>query len=299
MEYKPYFSRQTPHCQGQGVYRQLFNNRAPGADSSFILAKREENSSIILEAGAAQGITVDSRLAAHASNLLETPNTSNPCLGHLTVTSVNAITCVLELPPDTIPFHIPTIFYCRLEYRASQMIALYCKDRLWLENIFPAEEHNQSSITIVDDVQSCHFQLTAIDGKVYFDRHHVLVTPHIGSRISHTVDVDDVTAIRDVVKSSLHFYHHLTRPGSEDFRNVWMELKILKGELSKDFDRVFTPIGKNLIEHEPATIVVDEFRCLGMTIFNQTDLSLYPSLFYFDPTDLTIGMWVALPEFAD
>lgn len=138
-------------------------------------------------------------------------------------------------------------------------------------------------------MQSCHLQLTVINGKVYFDRHNVLVTPHIGARISYTVDVDDVTAIRKVVKNSLHFYHHLTRPGSEDFRNVWMELKVLKEERSEDFDRVFTPIGKNLIEHEPATIVVDEFAPLGMTIFNQTDLSLYPYLFYFDPTDLTIS----------
>lgn len=271
------------------MYRQLFNNRAPGADSSFILAKLEEDGSIILEAGAAQGITVDSRLAAYASNLLETPNTSNPCIGHLTVTSVNAITCVLQVPSDTIPFQPPTLFYCRLVYRASQLIALYCQDRVWLETIFPTEEHDRLSITIVDDVQSCRLQLTVIDDKVYFDRHDMLVTPHIGSRISHTVDVDDVSAIRNVVTSSLHFYHHLTRPGSEDFRNVWMELKVLKVDLSQDFDRVLTPIGKNLIEHEPATIVVDEFACLGMTLFNQTDLSLYPYLFYFDPTDLTIG----------
>jgi len=144
-------------------------------------------------------------------------------------------------------------------------------------------------------VQSCQLQLTVIDGKVHFDRYEVLVTPHIGARIFHTVDVDDVSAIWKVVKSSLHFYHHLTRPGSEDFRNVWMELKILREELSEDFDRVFTPIGKSLIEHEPATIVVDEFAPLGMTIFNQTDLSLYPYLFYFDPTDLTIVEWYTPP----
>jgi len=74
-----------------------------------------------------------------------------------------------------------------------------------------------------------------------------------------------------------------------------MELKVLKVDLSQDFDRVLTPIGKNLIEHEPATIVVDEFACLGMTLFNQTDLSLYPYLFYFDPTDLTIVEWYTPP----
>lgn len=290
---------QTPHCEGQGVYRQLFNNRAPGADSSFILAKLEETSkkawNIILEAGAAQGITVGSRMAVHASNLLETAGTPNPRLGYLTVTSVGPFTCVLEVPPDTKRFPIPPLFYCLIEYRASQKIALYCEDRLWLESLFPPETHNQLTMTIVDDVQSCDLQLTVIGEKVYFDRHNVLVTPHIGTRIPHTIDADDKSAIWNVVKSSLHFYYHLIRTGSDDFRNVWMELKKLKDELSEDFDRVYTPIGKNLIEVEPATIVVDESACLGLTIFNQTNLHLYPYLFYFDPTDLTIIEWYTPP----
>ncbi|KAF8809408.1 hypothetical protein BYT27DRAFT_7187712 [Phlegmacium glaucopus] len=288
---------QTPHCEGQGVYRRLFNNRALGADSSFILAKREtpkRTSSLLLEAGAAQGITVGSRMAVHASNLLEIAGSPNPCLGYLTVTSVGPITSVLEIPPDTKDIQYPKLFYyCLIEYRASRKIALYCEDRRWLETIFPPEEHNQSAIIIVDDMQSCDLQLAVFSGKVYFDRHNALVAPHIGTRISHTIDVGDESAIRNVVKSSLNFYHHLTRTGSDDFRNVWMELKNLIP--IDDFDQDFTPIGENLIADEPATIVVDEFASLGMTIFNQTELFLYPYLFYFDPTDLTIIEWYTPP----
>ena len=288
--------RQTPHCEGQGVYWRLFNNRVPGADSSFILAKGQLTSekalNIILEAGAAQGITVGSRMAVHASNLLESDSVKNPCLGYLTVTSVGPFTCVLEVPSGSKRFGILPLFYCLVEYQASQKIALYSQDGLWLKTVFPPEEQNQLGITIVDNVQACELQLTASGGKVYFNRHNPLVTPHIGTRISYTIDVADVSTIRKVVKSSLHFYHHLTRTGSDDFRNVWMELKILKEELNDDFDQIFTPIGRNLIADEPATLVVDQFARLGMTIYNQTDLPLYPYLFYFDPTDLTISMLI-------
>ena len=68
-----------------------------------------------------------------------------------------------------------------------------------------------------------------------------------------------------------------------------MELNRLTEGTSPDLGLEFAPTGNNLIAEEPATIIVDEFACLGMTIFNQTQLPLYPSLFYFDPTDLTIS----------
>jgi len=59
---------QTAHCEGREVNRRLFNNHVSGADNSFILARgkisSEMGSRIILEAGAAQGITVGSRMAS-------------------------------------------------------------------------------------------------------------------------------------------------------------------------------------------------------------------------------------------
>lgn len=235
-------------------------------------------------------------MAVHVSDLLQTASTSNPCRGYLTVTSVGPFTSVLEVPlntklrafqPPAYPFQV----YC-LKYQASQNFALYCKDKSWLETVFPLEQQNQLGITIVDDVESCDLKLTVTGRNVYFDRNRAeLVTQHIGSRISHTINIEEVSAIREVVKSSSHFYYHLTRPGSDDFQDVRMELNLLEEELTEDFDRDFIPIGENLIANEPATVIVDEHACLGMTIINKTNLSLYPYLFYFDPTDLTISMF--------
>ena len=285
--------RQTPHCEGQGVNRRLFHRTIPTGAGSFIPARREGKSDktlIILEAGAAQGITVGSRMAVHAYNFLESSGTSNPRLGRLIVNSVDAFSSVLKVPSDTETekFSIPPLFYCLVEYQVSQ-IALYCTNRLWLDTVFPPWEREQLGVIIVNDAESSDLQLTVEGGKVYFDRRDDLVTPHIGARISHTVDDGDLSAIRNVVKSSQHFYHHLKRSGTDDYRDVRMELKILEQKINEDFDRVFNPIGKNLIADEPATIVVDESAYLGMTIFNETDLPLYPYLFYFDPTDLTIS----------
>ena len=95
--------RQTAHCEGQEIDRRLFNSHEPGADNFFILARGKIVSgmvSITLEAGAAQGITVNFRMAVYAFNLLETAGTSNPRLGNLTVTSVKPFTSILELEPS-------------------------------------------------------------------------------------------------------------------------------------------------------------------------------------------------------
>lgn len=160
----------------------------------------------------------------------------------------------------------------------------------WLESIFPPELDNTLSVKLVNNVEKCDLQLTVQDGKVYFDRHNNLVTPIIGSRIRHTVPVTDVETIQAVAKATAYFYYHLTRKSPDDFgKDVWMELKELKDGLSDRYLVIFTPTGQNLIAEEPATIVVNENARLGMTIFNQTELTLYPYLLYFDPTDLTIS----------
>ena len=118
-----------------------------GADNSCILARGEILSGmvlrIILEAGAAQGITANSQMAVYDSNLLETPGTPNQCLGYLTVTSVKPFTSILG-PSDTSPQFKPSAssfqVYCLLDCLASQKITLYCENGSGLKNIFPPKQ---------------------------------------------------------------------------------------------------------------------------------------------------------------
>ena len=260
-----------------------------GPHRPFIRAKCEAPSRIILEAGATQGISVASRMAIHASNILETAaTTSNPWLGYLTVTTVHPYTSVLKVPSDIKPFWFPAVFYCLIEYLSSLRVALYCANGRWLETVFPPKnhDHDQLAITIVDDVELCDLQLTVIDRMVYFDCHNVLVAPHIGTRMLHTLGVGDITGIWNAVKSYLYFYHHLRQTGSAD-QDVEMELIKLKRQ-----NVVFTPIENCPIADEPATIVVDDDNTyFRIKIVNKTAQSLYPYLFCFCPEDLVICMF--------
>ncbi|PPQ71307.1 hypothetical protein CVT25_001762 [Psilocybe cyanescens] len=119
-------------------------------------------------------------------------------------------------------------------------------------------------------------ELTVLDGRVYFGQYSPLVASHLDSHMRYTVKVDDVEIICDVAKASLHYYHNLNSN-----HHVALMTEVL-GEVLK-------PVGQNLTAEEPATIIVDEDAPLGISIYNSSSRRLHPNLFYFDPTNLTIG----------
>jgi len=136
------------------------------------------------------------------------------------------------------------------------------------------------------------------NGRVSFHRHHKLVTRYLDKRIPHDVSANAANAagsIQKIVCATRMFYYHLTRSAIDQSTQARIELKVLTPNTSntatssRSEEPVLIPHGENLISKEPATIVIDEEDVYGMTITNQSKHCLYPFVFYFDPTDLTIG----------
>lgn len=118
--------------------------------------------------------------------------------------------------------------------------------------------------------------------------------------------------IQMVIGAWKHFTYHLHRrpppPSSSSSSSlplesqIRMELHHLE-PIAGDRDN-YRPTGRNLLEEEPAHVDVpdvpededdddaeeeeEEEGLLGMTLYNDSDTPVYPYLFYFDPTDLTI-----------
>ena len=121
------------------------------------------------------------------------------------------------------------------------------------------------------------------------------MTPHLDKYIRQEVSANDVDSIQNVVCATRTFYYHLTRPTIDKSAQAQIKIKLLEpatlNEASPLEEIVLIPSGKNLISKESATvtIVVDEDAMYGMTITNQSRHCLYPFVFYFDPTELTIG----------
>jgi len=282
-----FFRLQTPRCEGHGITWRLFNNHVSGADWSFILTWRDDDN-IILGAGTAQGITVGSRLSVHATNLAE----SRP-EGQLEVQSVEVFSSILLVLQAQPQLHLPDLFYSKLIHVAGSSIKLYCRKRSWLESTFPSQLRDESGIILVNDILSCDLELIVAHRKVSFSQHNKLVTPHLEKRIHRDVDIEDIDTIRNAVCSLRTFYYHLTRPGVGGNTPARVELNELdftvSGKGTSPEEPILIPTGRNLLMNDLATIIVDEGAIYGVTIVNQSDQLLYPFVFYFDPTNLTIG----------
>ena len=279
---------QTPRCEGYGISWRLFNNQVSGADWSFIVTRRDNNNTVVLEAGTAQGITVGSLLSVHTTNLAESRSE-----GQLEVKSVQVFSSILQALPAQPLLNLPDLFYSKLIHATGSAIKLYCRKRRWLESIFPSELRDKLGIILVTDILSCDLELIVAHRRVSFSRHHKLVTPHLEKRIHHAIDIEDVDTIRNVVYSSRTFYYHLTRPGTGESTQAKVELNELglsvSGKATALEEPILVPTGRNLLNNYRATIVVNEEAMYGMTIVNQSNQPLYPFVFYFDPTHLTIG----------
>ncbi|KAF8988246.1 caspase domain-containing protein [Cyathus striatus] len=288
-----YISRkQVPHCEGQHVNRRLFNRNASGADRSFLLAKKDEDDSIKLQAGTAQGITVDTTFTAHTTNLMIGSNTNR---GHLIATSVDAFESRLKIAEGSTLSDLPRSFYCRIKQLAQPKLSIYSNDRIWLESVFSSEQQGSLSVTISDTSEEANLEMIIEKGKVLLYQNNPLITPHIGRNIpTRSIDMTEHSVLRNVARAALHFSYHLNRTGDET-RNVSMELMKLRAEHTRDYDLVHKPDSVNLLENDPVTIVVDETERFGMKISNHSDIPLYPYLFYFDPSDFAIIEWFSPP----
>jgi hypothetical protein len=282
--------RQTARCEGYRVNWCLFSNEEGGSDWSFILTQNRDKI-ITLEAGDAQGITVGSVLSVHTTNL-----TNSPSVGNLRVTSVNKFSSSLGSLPDEASFQIPDLFYCKLLKTANSTINVYCKNKEWLASIFPHDFMEQSGVVLVNTAWKCDLELVVSNGMVSFYRHHKLVTPHLEKYICHEVSANAVDSIQKIVCATRTFYYHLTRSMVDESIQAQIKLQTLvecdtSHKANPWEEAALIPFGENLISKERATIVVDEEARYGMTITNQSNHYLYPFVFYFEPTDLTIKAW--------
>ncbi|CAE6381282.1 unnamed protein product [Rhizoctonia solani] len=90
----PNLPRQSPHCYGAHTTRTLFNARVPSRKVIFIPAKVEDNGALILQAGAASGVTFQSLWEVYGF-----PTRDAPSLGKFRAQAPKVAT--VELKPET------------------------------------------------------------------------------------------------------------------------------------------------------------------------------------------------------
>ncbi|KAF6749511.1 caspase domain-containing protein [Ephemerocybe angulata] len=297
---------QTPHCLGLNADRPLFNPKGGRLDPSYIACKTislDDNDQPIPEAftmlaGLAEGIALGERFSIHERVPPEGQKTSKSPIGVMIAGFVGTTSTVLRrLPGQKAPTSLPAVFYARrIDWRIDPP-AIYCTDIPLLRSVHGARNGQLIAFNLVDSPEKAALILTA-DGEndVHLDRTDPDITAHIPSRFPWALKRDSPGEIQTIIGAWRNFNYHLKRKGQDEFPLVRMELHYLEpADGDWDGDN-FHPKGSNLLLSEPTEVEVpdpDEGdpSYLGMTLYNDSDIAVYPYLFYFDPTELTITPW--------
>ncbi|KAF4622612.1 hypothetical protein D9613_009210 [Agrocybe pediades] len=281
-------SWQIPHCISNCIYGSVFIGHGDEGDPSFVVTSVEDGQCSIVRAGSAEGIQAGSIWSIHKTNLADSQE--NPALARLEIIKVGLFSSTIKIPhlPTSSPSMTDSIFYSKLVRNADNSISIYCPDNAWLESVIPPAMQTDLSVRIVDDIAESDLVLSLDHGRVRFQRRKQLQMSDSEPLMRESADAEDVTAIRNVVKSSIHFNYHLKRQSPYPFKGVRMELKEVVEEELEDGDRIFRPKQKNLLAQGSATINVREKKRFGVTLYNDSRIPLYPYLFYYDPSQLTI-----------
>jgi len=102
-----------------------------------------------------------------------------------------------------------------------------------------------------------------------------------------------------VINASAHYYWHLRRNNSDRVLQnridvVFTKVKELE-TYDDDFNPIIEPVGDNLNVEGVVNLVVDPDDMYGIKIVNRSSLDLYPSLFFFDNSDLSIASYYQPP----
>ncbi|KAJ3527936.1 hypothetical protein NMY22_g9598 [Coprinellus aureogranulatus] len=307
---------QTPRCEGRHVNRHLFTTQE--ADPSFIPcmkagSTRRPNLAVTLRAGTAQGLAPGELFSIHEYDLPISDDNPNPSIGTLCVKDVEKASSVLGGLLCVREGALPSVFYAKKIGRRICFLKIYCNDWTWFNTIFLPDEL-KNCIVPINDPEERSLSLCVADSRVYIggaDPH--LVFYELAKRFSTGLSTSNHEAIRAVLLRWQHFTLHLNLQG-ENIPQVRMEMHFLEetvvGEhhTGEEGDpRNFRPAGLDLLAQasKPGLVRcglpgpgVDE-KPVGITLHNDSDIPLYPSLLYFDPIEMTIIPWFTTPVGVD
>ncbi|QRV92055.1 ICE-like protease (caspase) p20 domain protein [Ceratobasidium sp. AG-Ba] len=301
MDSLPPMAQQSPQCEGLNKHRALFNNKTSGASPGMTRIEIA-NGIIKLHAGAAQGVTVGSRFEVYQHN---SGNPSDPCLATLNVLETKPFYSVLENSSSL--SHLRSPAYARqasaskgyqLQVYVSPVLHIKLQDDSdWETNLstssdFPARQvKNQSDADLSIDLTP--------DNQVSFFTHNKFLNKHGISKLSHTVSLN-VQRVLDVLYSAANWNWHANRtnPNTPLEGSVRIEMIRVKEDLNVWNElgrRPLVECGDNLNESGVVDIEVEPADLYGYRIVNDSRWDLYPYLFYFDASKLSIEPYYLPP----
>jgi hypothetical protein len=250
----------------------------------------------VMEAGAAHGVSSAAEFTVYEER--ESPPRNAP-LGTLVVHGIGAFSSILDVPFGFARFALNRPAYALQSKTGTEgglrLFVAADESRTGIFESLAREAQLSGSalpgIVLVDE-RRAELGTRIEDSHVVFNIFNPLVTKfglvRMPFRISPTVE-----DVYPVIRAAVHYHWHLRRTNRKrcfpnKVRMEFMKLKQDDEDFDDDFNLIIRPDGPNLNIGGVVDIVVDQDAIYGINIINETDLSLFPYLFFFDNSDFSI-----------
>ncbi|KAJ6622310.1 caspase domain-containing protein [Mycena sp. CBHHK59/15] len=283
-------THQHPQCEGELASGLLFagRNKIPPCDFELIWKK----GTLYVAAGAAHGISKGTEMRVYKEA------SSSNFLGVLVAGEIDAITATLERQDSADFFPEPNSQgWARVVRWNTGDLQVFSDTSLSLKLPEPYD------VSQVDVKSASHIALYASDstGIRTIERMDRLITKYAFGNIP--IPPDSTNPLPFILNGIAHFRFHLGRqmPPATTLlqvpmisRHVELEMRSLARRAE---DGAVIPDGKNIFKKNVAHLSIFEpILSYGIKIVNKTSHGLYPYLFFFDPSDYSIGA-LYLPPF--
>jgi hypothetical protein len=249
----------------------------------------------VLEAGEIHGVTRGTQFAVYADDKLTDQR------GMLEAVSTKAINSTLDILPGTPTFTLRTGFALLTRPGNLEDIAVHIAldDELlpiWrkvVQEIQKPSDPSKRSVRLVDSRDQAELALSLnARGMVEF----ALVDPRTESLgLTQMPYQEPINADRiwRIISGAADFCFHLRRANPEGTLASKVKLECYElapsGEFDDEFRELEMPKGNNLNNNGLISVTVGEEHRHGFKLSSSHDAPLYPSVFYFDVSDLSIS----------
>jgi hypothetical protein len=281
--------RQSPRCQGHNRDRFFFDPKSPIRDSLFFEVQMEGNN-LVVKAGSVHGISDETEFV-----LYPRPDKDSAHLGYFAVQKVKGSTSILKPTESTSSISLPAYAVPTKVSRIALADTPGVKevaDSLKNEVVDATEAHLHQFLFVPKDQAAIEVDISE-DGIVFNN-----LNPRLNqlgySRMPFLVKKGETKIIRSILKAAGDFDRYLHHVPARSLLRDSIQVEFIK--ITRPADRQYGPAiqygnGENLVKDDIIDIQAGD-TLYGMKIINNhPSLQLYPHLFLFDCSELSIGTY--------
>ena len=290
----PSLPDQYPQCEGDNKYCLLFTTIPQRGGRFFTVRKFESPDLFKVDAGTTEGVVEGTEFGLYTK-----ANTSSLPLGIFIATSVSTTSCKIAPKCPQLAAPMPHMSYALVsrwenpDAKLAIFIDTPASSTLlkFLSLIYSAENAAPFSIIRAPSRFDADIVLHLANGLVHLTRTDKLIGAHASPHIRADIG-DNANRILHILRSAAHFKFYLSRAAKPHPLHGVVTIELYQ---LKESDGLYTSTGHNLVQDGHAHIILNA-ELYGVILRNNSNHNVFPSLFYFDPSDYSVRPWYIPPS---